>query len=232
MSNCTVCGSLIEHSSPMVLVGNKLFVKGAGNGRAWSGPAPAVRLWKTFGLLSVGVCQKCAEQYQQELKRLTMRNLILTVGFIMVTYLSTFVAIKNTPAILLPYAFGITALVFMIKFVDKLIASKRKGDVGEIVIAHYLKSKIIPQKDILAVTSHVYRGIAGDINIKESMSMSDYFLGTGSYLYNLQLFPQEELFKIGKISEGSGYAASYIDLEEACLDARALFEKIGLLFEI
>jgi hypothetical protein len=230
MANCTICDCEIENSKPMVLVGNKLFIKGAGNGRAWSGPAPAIRLWKTFALLSIGVCQKCVEQHQKEQKRRIINNLILTGVFIILTILSAFLAPPRDSA--LPMIPGVAGIVFLVKFIHSLMVAIDEGGASDSVISHYLKTKKIPRKDIIAIVHKATEGEINDINIKETMSTPDYFLGTGSYIYNLQLFTREDLLGIGKIIEGSGHTAFQDGLEKARLDARALFENVGVPFEI
>lgn len=84
MSTCNICGKQAETAEPMVLVGNKCFLEGAGNGRAWVGQAPSIRYWKTFALLSISICPECLSKEQHKLtnrllhKHPTIGNLALS----------------------------------------------------------------------------------------------------------------------------------------------------------
>lgn len=95
MAICNICGKQIVNGMPMVLAGSKCFVQGAGNGRAWVGQAPSVRYWKTFALLSVGLCQDCINKARDKFFNKLFHKNITNEEIVVSHYLKTKKIPKN-----------------------------------------------------------------------------------------------------------------------------------------
>ena len=226
MSVCNFCGKTIETSQPMVLVGSKKFVQGAGNGRVWVGAAPSVRIWKTFALLSVGICPECL--MKEKRKRFIFD---LSFGVLALIYLVLYVLFNDD----IPEGFlgSLTGILFFVAIIVLLISIvmlikniavfwNKKEDWGSIAVSHYLKARRIPKRDILAMPEKAgYEGF-DDISIKDSMKVTDPFLGL-EYYYELTLYGRSELENIGKVGDGTPDRG----LDEARQAARLLFAQIS-----
>lgn len=184
MASCNFCGKAIETSRPMVLTGNICFIANAGNGRAWVGQAPSVRYWKTFALLSIGLCPECVSKEKD-------------------------------------------------KFINKLLHLNPAPP--KLALHHYLKTMIIPKRDILAISGQINGEEIKDINMKDTMMVQnpyDPYLSKNfnwSNFYELKLYAENDLDLIGKVKSAvAGDAWNHAPnrgLDEARLDARALFKK-------
>ena len=225
MPECSYCGKTIETSRPMVLIGSQKFVQSPPNGRVWVGEAPSVRIWKTFAVLSVGICPECL---QKEKKKRLIRN--LSIGAAAILYLVLYTLLVDyIPEGFLASLTGILFFAAIIVVIGSIIAlivnrsafRKSKEDIGNITLSHYQKIHRIPKKDILADAAK-YKGAAlEDININEITKVQNPYLGTQSF-YALKLYAQDELDKIGAENDGMPQG-----LEEALLTAKLLFAQIS-----
>lgn len=231
MAFCNVCGKELESSKPMVLAGQKLFIKPAGNGARWVGAAPAVRYWKTFALLSVGVCPECVERRKKQ----KIRNYIISIIVLFLLALIDHLTNLTNQAFL--YILGIAGIVVLYNFIAWLAKYKYSDETNLTVLHHYLSTNKIPKEHICAIVGQEEGTELQDINVRETMGELHYFNSSydqKKYLYDLQLFPIEELSNLGKyrIANETEQYAQNLGLEEARMNARRLFEKIGISFEI
>lgn len=187
----------------MVLVGQLFLSRLAGNGLKWVGTAPYVRLWKTFALLSVWVCQDCV----RERKIACKRNKLIGIGVFIVLALYSFYKISID---IFPAIFGVVAIGRLVDFIFWLAKYKEEEGVKETVLSHYIKHIKIQQKDIVAVAN----GALGE-EIGDSDFAKDDLLHLGDYRNN---------YYNEKYAENLGW-------EQARSDARILFEKTGVSFE-
>jgi hypothetical protein len=228
MASCNFCGKTIETQRPMVLVGTKRFVQGAGNGRQWVGEAPSVRYWHTFALLSVGVCPECVSKVK---KNKLIVNLI--VGGLSIVYIVLFLLYmsQNTP----PAGFltTLSAIIFLlaiimgtisiVSLIGNFFLFRNINKTDEIAAEMYRTNKIIPKNAILAVVGSIAGEEPKDINIKDTMIVKDPYLGSTT-VYDLELYAEDELDSMGKLNDNK----PNVGFDEASLSARKLFGTTGV----
>ena len=182
-------------------------------------------------MLCVGACDNCIKKR----KAAHVRKISIICGtFLLFTVLSCF--IPGSGGIVLAVLLGLSGLGLLAYYLERFPKYNQEEGLRETIIANYRKNKIVPQKDILAMTDQTASEGAGDINVKEVLRVADPYSSTSKSYYDLQLFTQDELSQIGELSvtdtalEKEKYAVNKI-LEavlvaKAKMDAEALFQKV------